>query len=182
MSCQASSNARTIDRRRNARLATIALWLLANAVSVPAVLAVDADADQPIHIRADSAELNEASGVATYRGSVQMDQGTLRVTADTMTIELDNEQVVRITAVGQRAHYQQRLSLDQPEVLADAETIVYHTQDERVELIGDAHLTQDPNEFSGEVINYDMRAGKVDAKATTPGGVRMILKPARPSP
>jgi lipopolysaccharide export system protein LptA len=136
------------------------------------------DADQPIHIRADTAELDETNGLAIYRGAVRMDQGSLRVTADTMTIALADEQVVKVTAEGKQAHYQQRFEVDAPEVLADADTIVYHTQEERVELIGNAKLTQEPNEFSGEVINYDMRAGKVDAKSTASGGVRMVYKPA----
>ncbi len=143
-------------------------------------LALPEDAEQPIHIQADSAELDETRGTATYRGSVRMDQGTLRVTADTMIIELKNERVVRITAEGKRARYRQQLKKDQSEVRADAETIVYHTQDERVELRGDAFLAQDGNEFRGQVIHYDIRAGKVDAKADQPGGVQMILQPARP--
>ncbi|NJN50754.1 MAG: lipopolysaccharide transport periplasmic protein LptA [Gammaproteobacteria bacterium] len=156
--------------------------LCATLLTTMGVWAVPSDAEQPIHIRADAAELDEAKGIATYTGSVRMDQGTLRVTADTMVIELKNEQVVRITAVGKRAHYQQQLRTKESEVLADAETIVYHTQDERVELIGDAFLTQDGNEFRGQTIRYDMRAGKVDAKADQAGGVQMILKPARPGP
>ena len=40
--------------------------------------------------------------------------------------------------------------------------------------------SQEPNEFSGEVINYDIRAGKVDARSTASGGVRMTFKPAKP--
>ena len=142
--------------------------------------AVAEDADQPIHIRADAAEIDEARGLATYRGNVRMDQGTLRVTAEVMTIEIADEQVVKITAEGDRAHYQQRLERDRSDVSADARTIVYYTQEERVELIGAAQLSQDGNEFSGETIRYDMRAGKVDAKSSTDGGVRMILQPAKP--
>ncbi len=150
-------------------------------LSLPAG-AVPEDAEQPIHIRADAAELDEAKGLATYRGDVRMDQGTMRVTADTMIIELKDEQVVKITAEGNRAHYQQRLRKDEAEVLADARTIIYHTQDERVELVGDAFLTQDGNEFTGQVITYDIRAGKVDATAKEAGGVQMILKSAKPTP
>jgi lipopolysaccharide export system protein LptA len=141
------------------------------------VVAAPSDADQPIHIRADSAELDEKRGLAIYRGSVQMDQGTMQVTADTMTIEIADEQVVRITAQGSPSHYRQLLETDEPEVLADANTIVYHTQEERVELKGNARLRQDPNEFSGELIQYDIRARKVDASSLGSGGVRMTFKP-----
>jgi lipopolysaccharide export system protein LptA len=138
---------------------------------------VPEDADQPINIRADTAELDETKGLAIYRGSVQLDQGTLRVTADTMTIELVDQKVVRITAEGNLAHYQQQLNPDEETVRADAETIIYHTQAERVELIGQAYLTENDNEFRGTLIEYDMRAGKVNARATE-GRVEMILSPA----
>ena len=40
--------------------------------------------------------------------------------------------VVRITAEGDRAHYQQQLKADESMVFADAKTIVYFTQEERV--------------------------------------------------
>lgn len=139
--------------------------------------ALPEDADQPINIRADTAELDESKGLAIYRGSVQLDQGTLRVTADTMTIELVDQKVVRITAEGNLAHYQQQLSADEETVVANAETIIYHTQAERVELLGQAYLTQNNNEFRGALIEYDMRAGKVNASASE-GRVQMILAPA----
>ena len=146
-------------------------------MAVPVSWALPEDADQPINIRADTAELDEGKGVAIYRGSVQLDQGTLRVTADTMTIELVDQKVVRITAEGNLAHYQQQLNLDDDAVVANAETIIYHTQTERVELVGKAYLRQNENEFRGALIEYDMRAGKVNASATE-GRVEMILKPA----
>lgn len=154
--------------------------LLAAGVLPTSGWAVPEDAEQPIHIRADSAEIDEVRGLAIYRGGVRMDQGTLRVTADTMTIELADERVVKITAEGDRAHYQQRLEHDASEVVANARTIIYFTQEERVELIGMAQLSQEGNEFSGEVIRYDMRAGKVDARSQTGGGVKMVLQPAKP--
>jgi lipopolysaccharide export system protein LptA len=136
------------------------------------------DAEQPIHIHADSAELDKNKNLVVYHGSVRMEQGTLRVTADTMTIELKDQLVVRISAEGDRAHYQQQLEADESMVYADAKTIVYYTQEERVQLTGNAYLTQNKNEFSGDVIRYDIREGKVDAQASGEGKVQMILQPA----
>ncbi len=154
-----------------------ALCVATLIMAVPVSWALPEDADQPINIRADTAELDESKGLAIYRGSVQLDQGTLRVTADTMTIELVDQKVVRITAEGDLAHYQQQLNLDDDVVVANAKTIVYHTQTERVELVGQAFLSQNDSEFRGALIVYDMRAGKVNASATE-GRVEMILAPA----
>ncbi|HTK98642.1 MAG TPA: hypothetical protein VL379_11490, partial [Pseudomonadales bacterium] len=46
------------------------------------------------------------------------------------------------------------------------------------ELTGNAYLTQDKNEFTGELIKYNVREGKVDAQANGQGKVQMILQPA----
>jgi len=172
LSCQVSSSARRRNRRNS--LAVFAAFAVLSA----RVDALPEDAEQPIHIRADSAQLDENKNLVVYHGSVRMDQGTMRVTADTMTIELKDQLVVRITAEGDRAHYQQQLKPDESMVYADAKTIVYFTQDERVQLTGNAYLTQNKNEFTGDLIKYDIRAGKVDAQATGEGKVQMILQPA----
>ena len=139
--------------------------------------ALPEDAQKPINIHADSAELDQTKNIAIYRGSVRMEQGTMTVTGDKMTIELEDKLVVRIVAEGDRAHYQQQLKPEESTVFADAKKITYFTQEERVELAGNAHLTQDKNEFTGELIKYNTREGKVDAQANGQGTVQMILQP-----
>lgn len=141
-------------------------------------LALPDDADQPIHIRADNAEIDQEQGLVIYRGQVQVDQGTLRVTADEMTVEYEEQKVVRITAKGAPARYQQQIESEEDTVRAHSSTIVYHTQKERVDLLGNAFLTQEGNEITGDLIEYDIVAGKVDATSTQQGPVRMILQPA----
>jgi lipopolysaccharide export system protein LptA len=86
--------------------------------------------------------------------------------------------VVRITALGSPARYKQQLAADEEQVEADASTIVYHTQQERLDLKGNAFLRQEGNEITGDFIQYDIVAGKVDAKANESDPVRMILQPA----
>ncbi len=140
--------------------------------------ALPEDAQQPIHIHSDSAELDQNKSVAVYHGSVRMEQGTMKVTGDTMTVELKDQLVVRIIAEGNPAHYQQQVKPNESKVFADAKKIVYFTQEERVELTGNAYLTQDKNEFTGELIKYNVREGKVDAQANGQGNVQMILQPA----
>ena len=172
MFCPASSSPNRRNRRINLAVAAVL------AACCGRVDALPEDANQPIQIRADSAQLDENKNLVVYHGSVRMDQGTMRVTADTMTIELKDQLVVRITAEGDRAHYQQQLKPDESMVYADAKVIVYFTQDERVQLTGNAYLTQNKNEFTGDEIKYDIRQGKVDAQATGNGKVQMILQPA----
>jgi len=166
-------------------------WRGRRALSLPALLgvllstlcvagpadALPTDSQQPIHIQADRAELDQNTGIATYYDHVVVDQGSMHVTADKLTIEVQSNQVVKITAQGRQAHYRQLVNEQDPEVLADADTIIYYTQDGKIDLIGNGHLTQAPNEFSGELIHYDIDAGKVDAKSPQSGKVNAIFKP-----
>jgi len=151
----------------------IVLWLAA-----PPVLAVPEDASQPIHIRADEAEIDQNAERVIYRGGVLVEQGTLRVSADEMTVEYRDQKVIRITARGTPAKYQQQLEAGEDDVKADATTIVYHTQDEKLDLRGEAFLRQEGNEITGDFIQYDIVAGKVDARAGDQAPVRMVLQPA----
>ncbi len=146
------------------------------------VHALQDDAEKPIHITGNAAQIDQMRQTLVYRGNVRIDQGSLRVVADEMTVEYENERVVKIVARGQPARYQQALAADQGHVRANASVIVYHTQDEALDLQGDARLLQHGNELTGEHIRYDIVQGKVDAKADDEGPVRMILQPARVFP
>jgi lipopolysaccharide export system protein LptA len=152
--------------------------LLGLLVISTAALGLPEDSDQPIHIRADTAEIDNQEERVIYRGSVQVDQGTLRVTADTMTVEYEDQKVVRITAEGNPAHYKQQIEADEEEVHADALTIIYHTRDERIELVERASLEQEGSTLAGDLIIYDIVEGKVDATAKDDAPVRMTLQPA----
>ncbi len=154
------------------------LLLAAALAPLGAARALPEDANQPIQIEAQRAEYDQNAGTVIYSGGVEAVQGTMRVTADRMTVETRDQKVVRITATGSPARYQQQLEADQGEVKARARTIVYHTQEERVHLQRDAYLEQGGNEIAGELIEYDIVAGKVNAESGEEGPVRVTVQPA----
>jgi lipopolysaccharide export system protein LptA len=141
--------------------------------------ALPEDADKPINIQADGVEVNHKSQRAVYRGSVQVDQGTLRVKADQMTVEYADQKVIRITFVGAPATYQQQLNADEGMVFANAAKIIYHTQLEKVDFQGDAALEQEGNQIAGELIKYDIVEGRIAADSGDTGPIRMTLQPLR---
>ena len=53
------------------------------------------DRDKPIHITADTAELNDKTGISIYRGDVEMVQGTTILTGDVITIHSPNKKADR---------------------------------------------------------------------------------------
>ncbi len=67
-------------------------------------------------------------------------------------------------------------------VNANASTITYHTQEERVDLEGAATLEQEGNTVTGDFIRYDIVAGKIDARAEGDSRVSMEIKPAAQQP
>ena len=137
------------------------------------------DADQPIHIEGDDAEIDQTNDTIVYTGSVEVIQGTLRVFGDKMIVKIKGDQVERIITEGAPARYRQQLEDDQGEVEAEAESIIYHTSEERIYLNGEATLTQLGNRLSGESIRYDIVNGRVDASAgQDEGRVRMVLEPS----
>ena len=158
-------------------LARLLLILLCGFPSASWALA--SDADQPIHIEGDDAKIDQNNETIVYTGNVQIVQGTLRVKGDKMVVRISGDQVRQITTLGKPARYRQMLDGDQGEVVANADSIIYHTAEEHVYLNGKATLVQKGNELQGESIRYDIVQGKVDASAgDTPGRVRMQLDPA----
>jgi lipopolysaccharide export system protein LptA len=174
-----AADARAHRKKHRLAISLCFATTLTMLISTERALALPEDADQPINIRADSVEYDQTGNRIIYRGSVQVDQGTLRVTAEIMTIDLlDGNKVKRITAEDTPARYQQQIETDKAPVRAEALTIVYHTQDERVDLKGAANLEQEGSTLTGDLIVYDIVAGRVDASATEEAPVTMVLQPS----
>jgi lipopolysaccharide export system protein LptA len=145
---------------RAARATGLALGLLLASWAV----ALPDDAAQPIEIESDSAELDEVSGVAVYAGNVRMRQGTMIVTAETLTIRTADDAVTRIVADGD----------------GEPATFVYVTNEERIEFEGEAELAQSTDRFEGDRITYDLRERRVNARAGSDGErMTFVLDPAR---
>jgi lipopolysaccharide export system protein LptA len=167
------------------RVAAVGLLLVSFPLFGPLfgpAFALPSDSEQPIHIKADAAEMDQKQGTALYSGNVRLDRGTMKVNADTMTIKLnDNDQLTQLTATGAangpQAHFQQKVETGKAEVIADADVIIYFADEDKIELRGNAHLTQEDNELNGQLIIYDVKAGKVDASAAPGQKVDIIFQP-----
>ena len=149
-------------------LKIVTLLLSAYCLSPGTLMALATDKQQPIHIQSDSAIRNEKSGLTTYQGNVQMDQGSLRINANKVVIHSIDSEVSKIVATGSPAKYKQRPAITKPEVIATASTIEYLLIDEKLLLIKNANLIQsDGTTMSGDRINYDMKDAVVKAVGAT---------------
>lgn len=155
-------------------------------------VSLTSDRDQPISIEADSAFVDDVNGITIYEGNALIQQGTLKITADKVKVIMSDSEVIQIIASMERgseglAHYEQVPDDDEDLVSADAKTITYFIQEEKLHLAGEAYLQQTQNKFSGELLYYNMTTGVVDLKGGgkqsdgKTGRVSITLQPKKKS-
>ena len=81
--------------------------LLAILLATSAVGYSANDADQPIEISADQVTREEPSGLTTYRGSVELRQGSLEIKSERLVFSFDYKGASIITATGTPATLKQ---------------------------------------------------------------------------
>ena len=149
----------------------------------PTAWSLPDDKNQPIHIKSDKAEIDDSKGISIYIGNVNLDQGTINLVADKVTIYSDENGISRITALGEPASFQQQQEENKPLMHAYGKTIDYFLSEERIELRKNAKLEQDQNIFTGESIDYDISQRKVNASGGTSNNskdtsrVEMVIQP-----
>ena len=147
--------------------------------------AMTGDREQPITIDADRVDIDDKKGVSVYQGKVRVTQGSMVMTADTVTTyavgdkqatcrdaQVSQEagcrerprqrELEKMIAVGAPAHYRQLLDTKDPkgskneEMRAQAQRIDYFAKEERLVLQGGGHIWKEGDEFSGNSIEYDI--------------------------
>ncbi len=130
-----------------------------------ATTALPDDRQQEIRISADSAARDDVAGLTRYTGNVLLVQGSLRISADMISVSHDREQTSMIVAEGSPAHLSQLPAIDEAPVEASAERIEYSRSDDLVRLLRGARIEQDGAIVSGETIDYLVSEQRVLASA-----------------
>ena len=149
-------------RRAVARLAAGLLLALAADAR-----ALSTDSDQPIAIKADRAEHDDAGRTTMYRGEVVIDQGSLHILGDTVTIRFDGrDTVAKITAVGAPAHFRQLPDGGVRYRKAWAKRMVYFPEQDLMVLLGEAHYEkEDGSRVQADRLAYDLLNARFKALA-----------------
>lgn len=150
------------------------LLILLALLAGPAV-ALQSDREQPIRIQADRVLVDEARKVSTYEGNVELTQGTLHVTAERVEVLRSANGVERLVATGAPVTFRQRPDDSDDDIRGQAARVEYSAASALLELIGDAHLWQGRDEFSGPHISYESAANRVRAEGK--GRVQAIIHP-----
>ncbi|MBN7795344.1 lipopolysaccharide transport periplasmic protein LptA [Parahaliea mediterranea] len=150
------------------RTALLCALLLANG----GAQALPEDRAQPIQISADQALRDEKQGFTVYQGNVRMQQGSLQIAAQRVTVFHQVEEADRILAEGSPAHMQQRPEPDKGLMHARAETIEYFKSEEKVLLRRNASIErEDGSKVTGDSIEYLIDKQQIRANSSQSGGV-----------
>ena len=125
------------------------------------------DANQPVEISADSLNIDQGTGQATFAGGVQVGQGDLRMSADRIDVFYASSggQIDRLQASG-------KVTLTNGVEAAEANEATYSVASGEVLMQGAVLLTQGPNALSGENLVIDLATGQ----ARMQGRVKTILQ------
>jgi lipopolysaccharide transport protein LptA len=130
-----------------------------------------------MRIQADHAHasgLNFANSRWTFDGHVRIEaapSGNLR--SDQAVVEFRDNRIVRATASGKPAEFEQPRADSQQIARGRANEIVYDVNEGTVRLSTDAWLTDGINEISGPLLVYNIRAQRVQA-AAEPGSDQRV--------
>ncbi len=131
--------------------------MLAAIMSPTTSLALPSDKNETIRGSADNLTVDQKNGVATYTGSVKIQQGSLVISADSIVIHTNpDSSVEKMIATGNPARFQQQPEKDQGIVTAAAKQITYTPSNEHLVLIEDASVEQNGAVMSGPHIDYDL--------------------------
>ena len=165
-----------IKRARSRSLAALI------AVSAPfTVAALESDLEQPIMIEADSLEIDDRAGTSLYRGNVDIRQGTIHITADSVKVTQKEGQPDHLLAKGKPVTFKQQTDQKGQWVEGKADTAEYHADSDTLYLSGQAELKQGADNFASDRIIYDRARAVVKAGASAQGKkrVRVSIQPTK---
>lgn len=173
---QAPDPGRTLRRSLRVTFAAAAWLLLA-----PGAIALPEDRQQPIRISADQALRDERQGFTEYTGNVRLQQGSLQIEAEKITVFHQQVAADRILAEGNPARLQQQPQADKGIVHAAAQRIEYFKAEERVHMRRKARIEQEGSIVTGDSIDYYMAEQRVraDSGQREDGGRVEVVIPAQ---
>jgi lipopolysaccharide export system protein LptA len=137
------------------------------------------DSKAPIEITADSLEVRQAENLAIFAGEVVAGQGTLRLTADKVTVVYDN---ATSDAAGtgkiQNMRADGNVFLSNGDETAQGAWAEYDVAGGMMRMGGDVVLTQGGNAVSGQSLVIDLNSGTGKVDSSGGGRVKSVFAPA----
>lgn len=164
---------------------TFLFIILTLSCSILHVHALPDDENQLIKIQADNAFHDNKKGLTLYSGDVFMQQGSLKINADKITISSKkNGDVNRLEAQGKPAKFQQQPEVDGDIVYGHAQHINYQVHNGEINFDGDAFIQQGEAKLNSDKITYItnqqvFKAQRSPESKGKPQRVEMIIPPKK---
>jgi len=137
-------------------------------------MALESDRQEPLEVSANSTDGTLGDGITTLRGSVDIRQGTLRITADEAEVKKIDGRVGAVTFRGQPAFLEQEIE-EQGLVQATANVIDYQVASGLVTLTGNADVKHPQYQISGELLTYDLNVQHFQGSGDENGNGRIHI-------
>ncbi|MDG6777418.1 lipopolysaccharide transport periplasmic protein LptA [Thiomicrorhabdus sp. zzn3] len=125
------------------------------------------DDQQPIHITADSLDIQDLKGISVYKGNVEITQGKMSLYGDQVTLYHPQRDIQKIEVTGQPARFKRFDPVEQSWVTGQADFIDYRATSKTVLLTGNAVVEQPgKHNIKGPKLFYDMQKQTLQAEST----------------
>jgi len=141
-------------------------------------MALPTDSEKPIEISADRTEFDNGKQQHTLSGNVQIVQGSMRISADLITLQLKNGEITEVQGKGKPLLYSITDNDGKP-LKASAKQIIYRPIESKLSLLGGATLSRPDRELSGERIDYNISSAQINAQGTAKKRVRIVIQPEK---
>lgn len=136
------------------------------------------DTDQPIDITSGSQSLDMENNIVVLTDNVLITQGSIKITADKVTITRQEGKKEKIEASGSPVTFQQTLDNGKP-VNGRANGVNYDLNQEFLTLTGNAELKQLDSFIKAERITYDVKKQQLKATSGGKNRVKTVLIPTQ---
>lgn len=124
--------------------------------------ALPSDFEQPIDIEADQVTIDADSQSSIYSGNVRLTRGSIRIEANKLVISQNSKTgAVSATITGKPATYSQRQN--NGTVSAKANKLTYSSNEDIIELSGNAILDRAGSTIENDSIRYNTRDNTISA-------------------
>ena len=159
------------------------LLLVSTILICSNTFALPDDKEQRVDVSSDSSELfldeNKVIHYGTEENPVVINQGSMRIEGQEVTIINENGEPKTITAIGNPARFQQQPEVDKAIIYGKGDKIFFDNTIQFLTMNEDAELIQEGNILRGFHVEYDMVAQK--ARANSNGNeedrVNMVIQP-----
>lgn len=111
-----------------------------------------------LEVVSDTLEVDQATGTTVFSGNVLVEQGEMRIEAQTLRLEYEagategSRRISRLVATG-------GVLMATPSEAIEAREAIYSLTSQTLEMVGDVVLVQGPNTLTGQRFVADLRAG-----------------------